>query len=99
MTAHIDEIARRVSFMEEEMTRKGLQAVVILATDGLPTSRLGVTSNETNNHFIEALQRLQQLPIWLVIRLCTDDDEVVNFYNNLDKMLELKLVRENSYKL
>jgi hypothetical protein len=87
------EIGRRVSLMEEEMTRKGLQAVVVLATDGLPTSREGITSYEINDQFIDALQQLQKFPIWLVIRLCTDDEEVVKFYNNLDKILELKLVR------
>jgi hypothetical protein len=87
------EIGRRVSVMEEEMTKKGLQAVVILATDGLPTSPDGITSYEINNQFVDALQQLQRFPIWLVIRLCTDDEEVVKFYNNLDKVLELKLVR------
>jgi hypothetical protein len=93
MTGHIMEIGHRVSLMKEEMTKKGLQAVVILATDGLPTSREGRTSYEINDQFIDALQTLQKLPIWLVIRLCTDDEEVVKFYNNLDKILELKLVR------
>eukprot|EP00980_Cylindrotheca_fusiformis_P012747 scaffold3118_cov64-Cylindrotheca_fusiformis.AAC.5 len=91
MTAHVIEIGERVAAMKDEMIRKGLQAVLILATDGLPTSSIGLTNNETNEEFINALREIQQLPIWLVIRLCTDDKEVVDFYNGLDKILELNL--------
>merc|ERR1739844_260959 len=31
------------------------------------------------------------LPVWLVVRLSTDDEEVVNFYNGLDEELELSM--------
>lgn len=36
---------------------------------------------------MEAIRRLQTLPVWLVIRLCTDEDDVVDFYNDLDREL------------
>jgi hypothetical protein len=64
---------------------------VILATDGLPTDDQGYGGDEITQEFIKALRALEGLPIWLVIRLCTDEEKVTNFYNQLDGMLELSL--------
>lgn len=40
---------------------------------------------------MRSLRALEGLPIWLVIRLCTDEDDVTDFYNKLDGKLELSL--------
>lgn len=41
--------------------------------------------------FKNALHSLEGLPVWLVIRLCTNDEDVVEFYNNIDGQLEFSL--------
>jgi hypothetical protein len=64
---------------------------VILATDGLPTDVNGYGGDAITQEFIKALRALEGLPIWLVIRLCTDEDKVTAFYNQLDTLLELSL--------
>jgi hypothetical protein len=91
LTMHLVEVAQRIAVTESKMRKKGLEAVVIIATDGLPTSPEGHTSDELNDEFIQALQHLQTLPVWVVIRLCTDEKEVVDFYNELDRLLELPI--------
>jgi hypothetical protein len=77
--------------MEGKMSKKGLEAMVIIAVDHLPTSPEGDTSEAINHEFIHAPQHLQSLPIWVVICLCTDEQAVVDFYNQLDQVLELQL--------
>mmetsp|Transcript_23712 Transcript_23712/g.34573 ORF Transcript_23712/g.34573 Transcript_23712/m.34573 type:complete len:427 (-) Transcript_23712:367-1647(-) len=71
----------------------GAQISIIIATDGLPTDDEGYGGKFANDQFINALRSIQQLStsIWIVIRLCTTDDDVVSFYNSLDVELELPL--------
>jgi len=62
-----------------------------LATDGLPTDEQGYGGAAITNAFIQALNGLVGLPVWLVIRLCTDESDVTDFYNQLDGKLEMSL--------
>lgn len=62
LTRHLVEIVDLVSTMEGTMRQKGLQATVIIATDGLPTSSEGETSDHINSEFINVLSQLQTLP-------------------------------------
>lgn len=39
----------------------------------------------------EALKPLESLPVWIVIRLCTHDKKVVDYWNNIDKILHLEM--------
>merc|ERR1712167_165923 len=73
---------RIISMLEPhalKLRSRGERVVVILATDGLP---------DDPRSFLVAMQRLQALPVWLVVRLCTDDDSIVDYWNNLDSDLE-----------
>jgi hypothetical protein len=57
----------------------------------MPTDEQGYGGDDVTQDFVKALRSLEGLPIWLVIRLCTDEDDVTKFYNQLDGMLELSL--------
>ena len=91
LTRHIWEIQQSVKEMAPQLRREGKKIVVVLATDGLPTDEQGYGGEDITNSFIQALHSLEGLPIWLVVRLCTDEEPVTRFYNNLDGQLDLSL--------
>ena len=77
--------------MANDLRASGRRVAIVLATDGLPTDERGVSGQYQQKQFVESLRMLEGLPVWVVVRLCTDEDEVVNFYNDLDEQLELSL--------
>ena len=54
-----------------------------------------VRSNDLINLYcivLSATMRpLEQLPVWVVIRLCTDEDRMVNYWNGIDSEIELNM--------
>lgn len=70
--------------MQEEAPRlraKGQRCTVVIASDG-----------EASDGSVEqALRPLLHLPVWVVIRLCTDEDKIVEYWNGIDAELELEM--------
>ena len=91
LTQHILDIHCEISQMSPALRSTGRRVAVIIATDGLPTDERGYGGERYQQEFVQALRLLEGLPVWVVIRLCTDDDECVNFYNKLDDYLELSI--------
>eukprot|EP00804_Cyclotella_cryptica_P000582 CCRYP_009982-RA/>CCRYP_009982-RA protein AED:0.07 eAED:0.07 QI:284/1/1/1/0.42/0.5/8/1964/427 len=91
LTEHIWEVQEQVAGMAHDLRQSGKQVAIILATDGLPTDKQGYGGRNVTDEFVGALRSLEGLPVWLVIRLCTDEDDVCRFYNSLDAQLELSL--------
>eukprot|EP00543_Licmophora_paradoxa_P008691 CAMPEP_0202453036 /NCGR_PEP_ID=MMETSP1360-20130828/11109_1 /ASSEMBLY_ACC=CAM_ASM_000848 /TAXON_ID=515479 /ORGANISM="Licmophora paradoxa, Strain CCMP2313" /LENGTH=375 /DNA_ID=CAMNT_0049072025 /DNA_START=121 /DNA_END=1248 /DNA_ORIENTATION=- len=91
ISKRVKEIRANIEILRDELEETESRVAIILATDGLPTNREGECNENTKNEFIAALRSLEGLPIWLVIRLCTQSEEVVEFYNDLDAQLELEL--------
>lgn len=91
LTDHIMEIQREVSAMAPALRAKGQRVTIQIATDGLPSDMRGYSGTTHQQEFVEALRSLESLPVWVVVRLCTDDEGVVSFYNDLDAVLELSM--------
>mmetsp|Transcript_25040 Transcript_25040/g.73303 ORF Transcript_25040/g.73303 Transcript_25040/m.73303 type:complete len:404 (-) Transcript_25040:337-1548(-) len=88
---HIMYIQERIRAMAPALERDGKKAVIVLATDGLPTDEMGFSSEFASSQLIQSMRLLEGLPVWIVIRLCTDEEEVVSFYNDIDQQLELSI--------
>jgi len=89
----LEEIRLRLHTEAEELARRQQMVFLTIATDGLPTSPWsGESTVEDQEQMVSALRRLgAELPVQLVIRLCTDDDSTVEFYNKIDDELEWPL--------
>jgi len=91
LSQHLREIQQRVFEISPALIKAGQKVIIVLATDGLPTNDYGVGGMAEKNEFKQALRLLESLPVWVIIRLCTDEKSVVDFYNELDQELEIEL--------
>lgn len=95
LSDRLQEIHQRVQQQHLELVQNGQRVVLVIATDGLPTSARGAlssTADSEKKRFVEQLKRLGlELSVQMVIRLATDEDDVVDFYNKVDEELELPL--------
>lgn len=73
----------RARLQQNRAALEGRRVNLTIVTDGMPNNRALLVQG------IRSI--MAELPVRLVIRLCTDDDSVVKFYNDLDKDVELPL--------
>lgn len=91
LTPHLRVIRDKVRLLAPQYEADGNKVAVIIATDGLPTDQYGKGGQHAQRQFIQTLKSLESLPIWIVIRLCTNRADVIEFYNSLDSQLELSI--------
>lgn len=92
LAARLAPIRARIQAQRAELMQNGQRIVLIIATDGMPTSaHSGRTSSADRQEFAQALRALSLLDVHIVLRLCTDDDSVASFYGDIDKEVELSL--------
>ena len=67
LCAQIRAVTAQIAARAGELRATGTKACVVIASDG----------EATDGDIAAALRPLRDLPAWVVIRLCTDDDRVV----------------------
>lgn len=78
---HIADVATEICQHAQYLNENGLMACVIIATDG----------EASDGNIYTALQALTALPVMVVVRLCTNESKVVEYWNRLEKNLEIRL--------
>jgi hypothetical protein len=94
----IQEVRSEIIQMLPQLKQDNTKVAIVIATDGCNHDRqtdtdthLALDSAEMNGELKAALESLRGLPVWVVIRLCTDFGPIVDFYNGLDERLDLNL--------
>jgi len=93
LTDRLRKIRNRILPEGREIARRGQKVILVIATDGLPTPVRGGGATRAEMHALgEELRRNSaELPIHQVVRLCTNESSVVNFYTSLDEEMEVEL--------
>ena len=70
---HLQEVRQNILDLQDELRKDGAKVVLVLATDGLPTDERGISDRFVQQQFVDTLRTLEGLPVWIVVRLCTDE--------------------------
>eukprot|EP00928_Gymnodinium_smaydae_P064455 TRINITY_DN4777_c0_g2_i1.p1 TRINITY_DN4777_c0_g2~~TRINITY_DN4777_c0_g2_i1.p1 ORF type:complete len:425 (-),score=94.62 TRINITY_DN4777_c0_g2_i1:65-1339(-) len=89
----LKEIHYRIQHVHHGEIARGSRFVVVVATDGLPTcTASNMPSDAAKRQVVSTLRKLTaELPVFVVVRLTTDEDDVVDYYNRVDEEEELPL--------
>ena len=82
-----ERIVDKVMDLAPSLLACGEKACVVIATDGKPT--------DGEDAFQRAVERLLKLPVFLVFRLCTNDEDVIDYYNELDAQRAMAACQTN----
>mmetsp|Transcript_13003 Transcript_13003/g.40092 ORF Transcript_13003/g.40092 Transcript_13003/m.40092 type:complete len:376 (+) Transcript_13003:432-1559(+) len=81
LCAQIRSVTAQIAARADELRATNTKACIVIASDG----------EATDGDIAAALRPLRDLPAWVVIRLCTDEDRVVQYWNQIDEDLELDM--------
>lgn len=81
LCAQVNSLVATIRQLEPILREHGKKVYVMMTTHG----------EATDGNLIEALKPLQDLPVWLVIRLHTTNDAILQFWREVDCQLELDL--------
>lgn len=78
--------------LSAQPTKDGKLVMLTIVTDGIPTVPAGGGVRDDTQAFVQCLRHFAtSLRSFIVIRLATDEDKVVDYYNKMDEELELPL--------
>lgn len=78
---HIRAVVDIIASMKDSLRETRQRACVIIASDG----------EASDGDIATAMRPLKDLPVWTVVRLCTDENRIVDYWNNIDSQLELEM--------
>jgi hypothetical protein len=92
LTVQLQILYNYIVSIASDLRAKQQTVPIIITTQGLPTNNTGESSVAVVQEFVQCLMALQAQPVSLVLRLCTDDDKAMDFYNSLDSKVQLDVL-------
>lgn len=77
----VNEVVKQITAIAASLRASCKKAVLVIYTDG----------EASDGDVAQALSPLNDLPVWVVIRLCTDAADTVKYWNDIDNQLELRM--------
>jgi hypothetical protein len=78
---HIREITNQITLAAPALQQNSQKASIIICTDG----------ESSDGDLAAVMAPLKNLPVNIVVRLCTDEDNISEYWNRVDSQLELGL--------
>ena len=78
---HIKEVVEKIRDMESELLANNQIALLIIMTDGEPT----------DGNVADMLKHTEGLPIQIIVRFCTDELEVSEYWHNISAQLDIHI--------
>lgn len=85
LSRHLRAVHDSVEAMADRLRGEGQRVAFVLVTDSIPTNEHGEESEAISDEFMDVLRKFAALPVWITIRLSTDEDRVLDFYNGIDR--------------
>ena len=79
-----------VASIERTVRANNHLVAIVIATQGLPTNEFHQTSGIITQEFVNVLQSFANLPVSITIRMCSNDEQAIHFYNTLDSRLSFR---------
>jgi len=90
LTKHLKYIKEHVEQILPTLS-EGQHVSITIATDGLPSDDLGASGRKEKEEFVQLLRSMLEVPVFVVIRLCSKEKEIVEFYQDLNSQLEMPI--------
>lgn len=81
-------LAKEIKSGAQAIAARDRNVTVILCTQGRPTTRDGDVGSKIMRDLEDELQLLSELPVKIIVRLCTDSEEVRDAYNHMDSRFD-----------
>ena len=81
LCSHIFSVTQQIENIQDELRARSQRAIIVIFTDGIPT----------DGDISVALKPLKLLPVTVVLRFCTNDSSLVEYWHNVANDIELDI--------